>query len=215
VSALLIGGVGGRLAMLLLARLNPEVTGRLSDDGFVMGRFTVVATANLLGAAFFLGIVGAVTYAVVRGLMIGPRWFQVLCIAGGAGVSVGAAIVHTDGVDFVLLQPSWLAIALFVLIPGLYAAVLTLLAERWLAPGSWISRLPRWLALAPLAFLLVVLPVLPVLVFLWLLAQGVRMSAVGSSLLDHPAASWLGRLVLTGVFAVSLQDLLADTFVLV
>ena len=31
---LLVGGVGSRLAMLLLARLNPEATGVISDDGF-------------------------------------------------------------------------------------------------------------------------------------------------------------------------------------
>ncbi len=83
VCGVLIGGVGGRLAMLLLARLNPEVSGTLSDDGFVMGRFTVVATLNLLVAALFLGIVGALVYAVVRGLRIGPWWFQVLSVGVG------------------------------------------------------------------------------------------------------------------------------------
>ena len=31
---LLVGGVGGRLAMMLLARLNPDATGVTSDDGF-------------------------------------------------------------------------------------------------------------------------------------------------------------------------------------
>jgi MFS family permease len=39
-----------------------------------------------------------------------------------------------------LLQPAELAIALFVLIPGLCAAVLTLLVERWLRPDAWSSR---------------------------------------------------------------------------
>ncbi|MBW3618942.1 MAG: hypothetical protein KY461_01745, partial [Actinobacteria bacterium] len=39
-SGVLVGGVGGRLAMLLIARLNPQATGRISDDGFRMGTFT-------------------------------------------------------------------------------------------------------------------------------------------------------------------------------
>lgn len=44
----LVGGVGGRLAMMLLARLNPRVAGVVSDDGFVMGQFTLTSTAVLL-----------------------------------------------------------------------------------------------------------------------------------------------------------------------
>lgn len=215
VGGLLVGGVGGRLAMMLLARLNPEVSGTLSDDGFVMGRFTFVATLNLMVAALFLGVVGAVVYAVVRGLMIGPRWFQVASLAAGAGVVVAAAIVHRDGVDFVALQPAWLAIALFVVIPAAYAVVLTLLAERWLAPGSWFTRLPRWVALGPLVLVLFVLPVLPVLIFLWLVVQAARMWPTGAAALDHPVSSWLGRGVLGLVFAIGLQDLVADAMVLV
>ena len=43
-----IGGIGGRLAMYLLARLNPEATGVISDDGFVIGQFTLAGTLNLL-----------------------------------------------------------------------------------------------------------------------------------------------------------------------
>lgn len=215
ICGVLIGGVGGRLAMLLLARLNPEVSGRLSDDGFVMGRFGVVETLNLLIAGLFLGVVGGLVYAVVRGLMIGPRWFQVASVGVGAGVVVAAAIVHRDGVDFVLLQPAWLAILLFVLIPGLYAVCLTELAERWLAEGSWYWRLPAVGQLMPLLFLLFVLPVVPVVIFFWLVGQALRMTSVGTSALDSPAAGWVGRLGLTVVFAVGLQDLVADAVALV
>jgi hypothetical protein len=38
---LLVGGVGSRLAMMLLARLNPQVAGLTSDDGFTMGQLTM------------------------------------------------------------------------------------------------------------------------------------------------------------------------------
>src|SRR5688500_2198501 len=114
--------------MMLLARLNPEVSGITSDDGFTIGQFTLSDTAGLLVLATFIGVFGAGVYVVVRPLMIGPRWFQVLSVAGGAGVVAGAVIVHTDGVDFRLLDPAWLAIALFVAIPGTYAGLLTLAA---------------------------------------------------------------------------------------
>jgi hypothetical protein len=175
----------------------------------------VVETLNLFVAALFLGVVGGVIYAVVRGLMIGPRWFQLGSVGIGAGVVVAAAIVHRDGLDFVVLQPVWLAILLFVLIPGLYAVGLTLLAERWLAAGSWFGRLPSAVRLLPLVFLVFVLPVVPVLIFCWLVVQAVRMSSVGAAALDSTAPRWVGRAGLAAVFVVGLQDLVADALVLV
>lgn len=215
ICGVLIGGVGGRLAMLLLARLNPEVSGQLSDDNFVMGRFGVVETLNLMVAGLFLGVVGGLVYFVVRRLMIGPRWFQISSLGVGAGVVVAALIVHRDGVDFVQLHPVWLAILLFVLIPGLYAVCLTWLAERWLAEGSWYGRLPVIGQLIPLLFLLFVLPAVPVLIFFWLVGQALRMTSVGAGALDSPGPGWVGRFGLAVVFAVGLQDLVADALVLV
>src|SRR5262245_53536377 len=97
---LLVGGVGGRLAMMLLARLNPEATGVTSDDGFTMGQFTLSDTVNLLLLGTLLGVVGAGVYVLLRGLRIGPRWFQILCIGAGPAVVIGALIVHPDGSTF-------------------------------------------------------------------------------------------------------------------
>ena len=207
---LLFGGVGGRLAMLVLARLNPEVAGVESDDGFVMGQFTVRDTVNLLLAGLLLGLVGAVIYFVVRALRFGPRWFQVLSIAVGAGVCVAAPIVHPDGVDFQLLKPLWLAIGLFIAIPFLYGGALTLVAERWLADGSWYQRLPGWAAYLPLALLLLVPFVIPVLVVGWVAAFVIRSSAAGGALLQRREPRWFGRLILAGYFTLALQDLVAD-----
>lgn len=114
----LVGGVGGRLAMMLLARLNPEATSVMRDDGFRIGQFTLSDTLGLLLVGAGFGLAGAGVYSFVRGLMIGPHWFQVLSVAGGPAVVVGAVLVHTNGVDFRLLGPAWLAIGLFVAIPG-------------------------------------------------------------------------------------------------
>ena len=93
-----IGGIGGRLAMYLLARLNPEATGVVSDDGFVMGQFTLSGTLNLLVVGGFLGTFGGVVYALARHLTFGPPWWRLMSVALGAGLPVGALIVHTDGV---------------------------------------------------------------------------------------------------------------------
>jgi hypothetical protein len=209
---LLVGGVGGRLAMMLLARLNPDATGVTSDDGFTIGQFTH-ETLSLLLIATVLGVVGGGIYFVVRGLMIGPRWFEVLSISLGPAVVVGSQIVHTDGVDFTL-DPALLAIALFVLIPGIYAALLTFLGERWLAgDGPFVSS-PWWVATLPLLLWAPIAPLLVVLVAGLAAFEAVRRTAAGASLLAHAVWPWLARATLGAVFAVSLVDLVQDALVL-
>ncbi|MDH2416418.1 hypothetical protein [Nocardioides sp. CER19] len=126
----LVAGFLGRLAMFLLIRLSPELEGTISDDGFEMGRFTVSGSLHLVSAGAFLGLVGAVVYLLARWLLFGPEWFRVGSVALAAGVGVGNQLVHTDGVDFTLLEPAWLAVLLFVAIPGLYGGLLTIVAER-------------------------------------------------------------------------------------
>src|SRR2546423_12797727 len=66
VPGLLIGGVGGRLAMLLLRLTSdPALRGVQTDDGFTIG---VVSgqTLFLLGVTAGLGIAGGVFYLIVR-----------------------------------------------------------------------------------------------------------------------------------------------------
>ena len=214
-TGLVVGGIGGRLAMLLLARLNPEVAGLVSDDGFVMGRFDLLATLNLLAAGTGLGLLGAAFYVVLRGLRTGPRWFQVLSLSVGPAVVVGEVLVHTDGVDFRLLEPVELGIALFVLIPGVYAAVLTLLAERWLRPGSWFQRTRTAKVAAVLVVWVLLFPLVPVLLVLaagWFAQDVVRSTAQGGRLLAWRAWPWVARALLVVVFvrsAVTLADEIA------
>lgn len=208
---LMVGGVGGRLAMMLLARLNPDATGVTSDDEFTIGQFTVVSTLNLLVVATVLGVVGAGVYALVRGLRSGPRWFEVLTIAIGPAVVVGALIVHADGVDFRLLKPTWLAIGLFVAIPGVYAATLTLVAEHWLRQERWWAKAPLRLALAPIILWLPAAPLLGLLVAAWLAREALRTTKAGATALDHPAVRWAAQAGLTVIFAAGLLDLGRDT----
>jgi len=211
VLGVLVGGVGGRLAMLLLARLNPEATGVTSDDGFVMGQFTMRSSLNLLFVGLLAGLIGASVYYVVRGLRFGPRWFQIATFAVGAGVAVGALIIHPDGVDFTLLSPAWLAIALFIAIPMLYAALLTVVVERVLDESSWWWRLPRIARYAPVALLGLVPFLVPLLALAWVFGYLVRSSPSGRAALQRPQAIWFGRLILVGYFGLALRELVADT----
>jgi hypothetical protein len=210
---LVVGGVGGRLAMLVLAQLNPRAAGVTSDDGFSIGQFTLAGSLNLLLAGAMLGVLGAAIYAVLRPLMIGPRWFRVLSISAGPAVVVGEQLVHVDGVDFTLLEPAWLAIALFMLIPGVYCALLTVLAERWLAPDGFFAHGPLPLALAPLLAFGPLAPLLVVIAVGWLLVELVRRRFRGV-VPGRTAVAWSGRVALAVGFSFASAQLIQETLVL-
>lgn len=122
----------------------------------------------------------------------------------------GALFVHTDGVDSTLLQPVSLTVGLFVAIPMLYAALLTLLAEHWIAENGWLARgrLRGVLAtlLLWLPFLLLLLLVLAVV---WLVAEWLRRQPEPPGL-SLPVLSWLARGMLTVVFMLAVEDLVSD-----
>ena len=138
VAGFVIGGVGGRLAMLLLRLTSPEsVIGVISDDGFEIGVVTT-KTFSLLFGMTMLGAANGVLYAAVRSAI--PRRLRVPLWAGFAATVGGATFVSEDGVDFTLLEPAALAIALFVALPGIAAAVIVVLVERWVVAEPWANR---------------------------------------------------------------------------
>ena len=207
---MLVGGVGGRLAMMLLARRNPAATGIVSDDGFEMGRFTPSGSLNLLLAGAFLGSLGGVIYLGLRGLMVGPRWFQVLSVSVGPAVVVGSMLVHPEGVDFVMLGPLPLAVALFLLIPGAFGALMTVLGERWLAPGSWFRTAPVTPVLIPLVLAVPLLPLVLPLALAWALVQVLRTTPRGAAVMASTVLPWTARALLGAIFLGSLAGLVSD-----
>ncbi len=138
IAGLVVGGIGGRLAMLLLRLTSPDfVVGMTSDNGFEIGVVST-RTLNLLLATAGLGAVNGVLYSALRGAIPVrlrlPLWTLLAAALGGAGV------VHEDGVDFTLLEPASLAVALFVALPAAAAAVVVLLVERSSRMEPWADR---------------------------------------------------------------------------
>lgn len=209
-----VGGWGSRLAMMALARLNPQATGRLSDDGFVMGRFDLGATLGLVVIGTLIGILGGVIYLAIRGLRFGPGWFRWASVTIGPAVVVGTLLVHTDGVDFRILEPAWLAIALFVTIPALFAAVVAPLVDRWAEDGSWFLTGSRW-RLLPLALLALPSPSALVATGYWLGAVLHALFPAVERLAHDRRAVGLARSAFAAVFVVALIDLARKTAVLV
>jgi hypothetical protein len=156
----LVGGIGGRLVMLVL-RLTSDADGVISDDGFTIGEFSVFDSLQLYSAAALGGAINGVLYVAARRVL--PERGRV-ALWGLLGASVvGGLVVHTDGVDFNLLEPLWLAIAGFVALPGLAALAVAWIVERSAGIEPWRCS-PRWA--------LLLLPAAPALVGAPLFAAG-------------------------------------------
>lgn len=205
----LIGGVGGRLVMGVLASLNPEDEGVISDDGFEMGRITLDGTAQLLLSTLQFGLVGALVYLALRNLAIGPTWVRIASVTVGGTVVFGAAVIH-DGVDFTLLEPSWLPILLFLAIPLAYIPTTALLIEHWLRPTSWFVTADRRKVAAVLLLWIASGLLLPLAAFALGAAFVTRRAVSELSQKARSAAAWTARAVLGVVGGVALVALVSD-----
>jgi hypothetical protein len=144
-----------RVGMLILRLDRPSATGVVSDDGFVIGRFTLAGTYNLFMLGGALAAMGAAAYIAVQPHLVGPRWLRVATVGVTAMMLGGATAIHEDGVDFTLLDPR-LGTAVFLGIPliaGLatplvvdavarrelgIARTVAVVLPLTLGPGTWI-----------------------------------------------------------------------------
>jgi hypothetical protein len=186
---LLVGGVGGRLAMFVLRLTSPaSLHGLESDDGFTIGRFSA-ATAFLLFLTAVLGVLVGLGYLVFRAV-VPDRW-RVPAFGALGGLVGGTAILHEDGIDFVLVRPQVLAVASFIAIPLLGALAIARLTDRW------IVRWPRWSARRRVASLV---PAAPWLIVVVVSAASLAVVALALAVIDAPWAR-RPRVVRTAVLA--------------
>jgi hypothetical protein len=131
-AGLLWGGIGGRIAMRIVFLTSDErVRGLESDDGFEIGTFSNATIFLLILTAIFGGFAGFVV-GIIRMITSGPTWAVATGTSLATASFVGANIVHSDGIDFRVLEPLSLTVGLFVLIPGLWGATVVIGTERLL-----------------------------------------------------------------------------------
>src|SRR6478736_8686000 len=207
-AGVLIGGVVGRLAMLALRfTSDPSLRGVSTDDGFTIGRVSL-QTLFLLGVTAGLGMAGALFYLVVRRWIPSPWRIPLMtlffALVGGAG------LIGPSAVDFSVLSPLPLAVALFVVIPAAYGALMPWIAERLLREDS-ILRRGRWawiVGLVPLLFANIV-GALVLLVALGLWAIG-RSTPELVEAWRSTVVTWLGRAALVIIAFASGAGLVRD-----
>jgi hypothetical protein len=214
----LVAGLVNRLAMLLLRVTSPDhVNGLQSDDDFTIGRVTLAGTYSLSVLGAFVGIIGVGAYRLVAPWLIGPMWFRRLTTGLGSGIVVGSMLIHTDGVDFTVLKPTWFAIGLFIAVPALFGMVIGPVVDAVGRPDSWTTRgWRRWLlpvvavALFPPTLLVVAFALVPV--GFWALSRDVDFVA------EVRSVRWLPNVVrgmFVAVVALALVALFNDVTALV
>lgn len=216
IAGLLVGGVGSRLAMLVLRLTSPDsVVGVQSDDGFRIGQVTLGGTYGLLVVGVAFGILGAAFYRLLAPWLIGPTWFRSLTTALGCGSVVGSMLVHTDGIDFRLLEPTWLAISLFVAVPAVFGAVVGPITTWVTQPGAWLSiGRRRWLPGLVVLFPPALFPTLMVFVAV-LVASTFRPLRIVAGLQRNLVTATVVRGAWLAVAVLGLSALLSDVAELV
>jgi hypothetical protein len=127
------------------------------------------------------------------------------------GLVGSSGIIGRDGVDFTLLSPLPLAIALFVAIPVAYGAVMPWLTERLLLEGSAMRRRPwAWIVgLSPLVLANIV-GVLVLLIALVVLVVR-RRSPSTVATWRSTGGTWIGRALLVAAAVAGGINLLGDS----
>ena len=213
-AGLLVGGIGGRIAMLVLRLTSdPSLHGRLTDDGFTIG---IVSTGTffLLVATAVLGALGGVAYLLVRPWL--PERLRPWLFGALSGAFGSARIVRPGGIDFTLLDPRPLAIAMFVIIPAAGGLLTSVLTERFLREGS-AFRSSR----AALAVLVLLVPIAlgsmgPLGLIALAVTVGVAILLSSRSRLDlarvwrSTPVTWVGRGVLVALGVASAAEFAND-----
>ena len=207
VAGALIGGVGGRLAMLLLrVTSDSALIGMTTDDGFRTGSFTTDSFFLLAVTAIGGAGLGVAYVAVRRWLPQGHRPAVTAVLLGAIG---GAAIIDPEGLDFTVLDPLWLAVAMFIALPAAFGATLARGVEQLI---PWVSdRGPSTFVLLLPLLPIVLFPVIAVLVVLGALAwAALRRWPAGGRLWWSAPVTVAGRALGIGATAIAAIALAQD-----
>jgi hypothetical protein len=206
IAGLIVGGIGSRLAMRILALTSPGTQGVLTQAEEVVGEITLAGTLFLLGAGAALGVGGGLAYVAIR------RWLP----SKGTGLVFGLLMLAVSGrplvdpenIDFVVLDPAWLGITMFASLPILFGLLIVPLQAKLepiftKARSGIATTLVLVAGLAPLA---IGGPVALIIVSLIAVGLLVARSPTLREAWDTTTVDICGRAVLgaTGIFGLGL-----------
>jgi hypothetical protein len=125
-------GIGGRVAMRLAALVNPAATGRLTENGNVVGAITLNGTILLiLFGGLLFGLIGSIVWIVVAPWLPGRGLARAVIAAPLAVALSSFLLIAAANPDFRILDNDPLVVGLLVAILAAYGFALPL-ADGWL-----------------------------------------------------------------------------------
>jgi hypothetical protein len=120
IAGVLFVGIGGRIIMRISGAINPERAGAITESENVVGEVTFGGTLTFIAfqgilVGFLLGIV----WFLVRQWLPVSLTTRILLGALLAVLVGGSGIIDSDNIDFVLLEPAWLHVVMFLGLVGL------------------------------------------------------------------------------------------------
>ncbi len=123
-AALIVGGLGGRALMRIIALMSRSHYGEITHDNAVVGLVTLDGTLNLMSQMVFYGVPGAVLYGVFGRWIPGTGWRRGLLFGGFLLLDSHPAVLEPDNYEFHRYIALGLSLGLFALLIPLYGLVI-------------------------------------------------------------------------------------------
>jgi hypothetical protein len=144
IAGLVVAGPALRAYMFVVRIASPDsMTGLSTDDGFTIGAVTADTVGFVLQVGALSAVVGG-AYAIVR-MVLAPRVAAPLFTLAMLGLGSGA-LIHDDGIDFVLLGPLPVSVGGLVVAGAIGCVAIVLAVEvagRRTDRGQGVGPVPR------------------------------------------------------------------------
>ncbi len=213
VGGFLVGGVGGRLAMRVVAVQTPDhYQGLTTDDGATTGEISLGGTISLVVFVTLVGVIGGLLYVAVRPILPPAPGLRLAAWGVTTGVLGGVSVVQSDGVDYTVLGSPAASVVMFVALVAGYGVVTAAVADRLLRPDGWARTASLRRVLPALILVAPAVGFLPPLVVVAAVVVAVRVQGWQRRLpvAALTAVGRIGLVLLVGAVAVSLTRTIAD-----
>lgn len=123
-------GIGSRVVMRIIAVLNEDRDGVMTDASATVGDISSGGTISLLFLGTVAGVIGGLLYLGLRRWLWVPQAWRGLTFGLVTLVTVGQPVFDPANVDFQIFEPVLVVIALFAVLFLLNGLMLAPLADR-------------------------------------------------------------------------------------
>jgi hypothetical protein len=148
ISGFIAAGIGSRVVMFIIALLNEDKEGVMTDASAIVGEFSVGGTFSLLALGMVAGIIGGLLYLGLRRWLWVPTPYRGLAFGLLTLVTIGQPLFDTANVDFQIFEPVLVVVALFAALFFINGLILAPLLDRIHAEPAYppSTRVPRIVA---------------------------------------------------------------------